>query len=155
MAAASVVAEHGFSEHGLHRFWHMGFFFFAPQHVSCSQTGDRIWVPCPGRQILNHWTAREVLHLRILNLQKDGKESTHKKVMKIQTSFTHQIIPLTRALISSGHKDDEELKLRDLHGQLEFKLWVTLHGAVLKMKLDPQPSPLYSQLSALELKARH
>ena len=28
MAAASVVAEHGFSEHGLHRFWHMGFFFF-------------------------------------------------------------------------------------------------------------------------------
>ena len=73
--------------------------------------------------------------------------------MKIQTSFTHQIIPLTRALVSSGHEDDEELKLWYLHGQLEFKLWVILHRAVLKMKLDPQPSPLYSQPSALELKA--
>lgn len=74
----------------------------------------------------------------------------HKRVMK-----THQSIPLTWALISSGHKGDEELKPWYLHGQREFRLWVTLHGAVLKMKLDPQPSPVCPQLSALQLKARH
>lgn len=123
--------------------------FFAPQPVSSSQSGDQICVPCTSRQILNHWTAREGLHLRILNPQK-RRQRIHKRVMKI-----HQSIPLTWALTSSGHKDDEELKPWYLHGQQEFRLWVTLHGAVLKMKLDPQPSPVCSQLSALELKARH
>ena len=132
--------------------------FFAPQHVSSSQTGDQIWVPCTGRQILNHWTARKVLHLRILNPQKRWQRIHTKKVVKIQTSFIHQIIPLTRALIFSGHKDDEELKPRYLHWTTRIQALGDLgdlHGAVLKMKLDPQPSSVYSQLSALELKARH
>ena len=33
----------------------------APRHVGFSQTRDRTRVPCIGRQILNHWTTREVL----------------------------------------------------------------------------------------------
>ena len=32
----------------------------APQHGETSQTRHRTCVPCTGRQILNHWTAREV-----------------------------------------------------------------------------------------------
>ena len=32
----------------------------APPYVESSQTSDRTWVPCIGRQILNHWTVREV-----------------------------------------------------------------------------------------------
>ena len=31
-----------------------------PQHVDSSQTRDRTCVLCIGRQILNHWTTREV-----------------------------------------------------------------------------------------------
>ena len=31
-----------------------------PQHVESSQTRDQTHVPCTGRQIINHWTAREV-----------------------------------------------------------------------------------------------
>ena len=34
----------------------------SPQHVDSSRTRDRIHIPCIGRQILNHWTIREVLH---------------------------------------------------------------------------------------------
>ena len=33
----------------------------APWHVESSQTRGRTYVPCIGRQILNHWTTREVL----------------------------------------------------------------------------------------------
>ena len=33
----------------------------APQLVESSWTRDRTHVPCIGRQILNHWTTREVL----------------------------------------------------------------------------------------------
>ena len=33
----------------------------APQHVGSSQTRDQTRVLCTGRQILNHWTTREVL----------------------------------------------------------------------------------------------
>ena len=57
IAATSLVTEHGFwsvgsvvSAHG----------FVAPQHVESSWTGDRIHVPCTGRQIPNLWTTREV-----------------------------------------------------------------------------------------------
>ena len=32
----------------------------APWHVGSSWTRDRTCVPCIGRQILNHWTIREV-----------------------------------------------------------------------------------------------
>ena len=38
--------------------WRVG--LVAPQHVECSWTRDRTLVPCLGRQILNHWTTREV-----------------------------------------------------------------------------------------------
>ena len=38
----------------------------APQNVASSGTGDRTLVPCIGRQILNHWTTREVLPQQIL-----------------------------------------------------------------------------------------
>ena len=128
MAGAALVVEHGFSEHGLHRFWHTGFFFCS---TACELFTD--WGSNLGPL---HWQAdSEPLDCQespaLKNLEppkKDGKESTKKKVVKIQTSFIHQIIPLTRALISSGHKDDEELKPRYLHGQLEFRLWVTSMG---------------------------
>ena len=32
----------------------------APPYVESSQTSDRTWVPCTSRQILDHWTIREV-----------------------------------------------------------------------------------------------
>ena len=38
--------------------WHTG--LVAPWHVISSWTKDRICIPCIGRQILNHWTSREV-----------------------------------------------------------------------------------------------
>ena len=44
--------------HRLQQLWHTG--LVAPQHVGSSQTRDQTCVPCTGRQILNHWTTREV-----------------------------------------------------------------------------------------------
>ena len=41
--------------------WFVG--LVASGHVASSQTRDRTSVPCIGRQILNHWTTREVLTL--------------------------------------------------------------------------------------------
>ena len=32
----------------------------APKHVESSPTRDQTHVPCIGKQILNHWTTREV-----------------------------------------------------------------------------------------------
>ena len=40
------------------KLWFMG--LVAPWHVDSSQTRDQTHVPCIGRQILNHWTSREV-----------------------------------------------------------------------------------------------
>ena len=37
--------------------------FSVPRHVESSQTRDQTPVPCIGRQILSHWTTREVLLL--------------------------------------------------------------------------------------------
>ena len=48
---ASVVAMRGLSSYGL----------FAPWHVESSQTRGRTHVLCIDRQMLNHWTIREVL----------------------------------------------------------------------------------------------
>ena len=39
--------------------WHMG--LVAPRHVKSFWTRDQTHVPCTGRQILNHWTTREIL----------------------------------------------------------------------------------------------
>ena len=47
----------------------MGFSHCAPQHMESSWTRDLTCVPCIGRQILNHWTTREVL----LALLKDSE----------------------------------------------------------------------------------
>jgi len=46
-------------EHGLQWLWLSG--LVALWHVGSSQTRDQTCVPCTGRQILNHWTTREVL----------------------------------------------------------------------------------------------
>ena len=35
----------------------------AVEHVDSSQTREGTWVPCIGRQILNHWTTGEVLEI--------------------------------------------------------------------------------------------
>ena len=39
----------------------VAFRFIAPQHVESSWTSNQTCAPCIGRQILNHWTTREVL----------------------------------------------------------------------------------------------
>ena len=55
---ASLVAEHGLQGAGF-RSWCAG--FVALRRVGSPWTRDRTRVPCIGRQILNHWTTREVL----------------------------------------------------------------------------------------------
>ena len=57
-AVASLVAEHGLQGAGF-RSWCAG--FVALRRVGSPWTRDRTRVPCIGRQILNHWTTREVL----------------------------------------------------------------------------------------------
>ena len=43
----------------------------ATWHVGSSRTRDGTCVPCIGRQILNHWTTREVLHKLKLPSRRD------------------------------------------------------------------------------------
>ena len=52
----------GFSNCGMRaqQLWCKG--VVAPRHVGSSKTRDRTYVPCIGRQILNHWATREVPH---------------------------------------------------------------------------------------------
>ena len=57
-AGASLVAEHRLQACGLQQPWLMG--LVALQHVRSSWIRDQTCVPCTGRQILNHWTTREV-----------------------------------------------------------------------------------------------
>ena len=71
-AVVSLVAEPGFwgckalavAAHGLQSMdsavWYTG--LVAPWHVESSQTRDQNCVPCIGKQVLNHWTTREVLN---------------------------------------------------------------------------------------------
>ena len=46
--------------------WHTG--LIAPWHMESSQTRNQICVPCIGRQILNHWTTRDVPNIYIFNV---------------------------------------------------------------------------------------
>ena len=48
------------------RLWCTG--LVVPRHVESSQTRDQTQVPCIGRQILNHWTTREVPYLELLKV---------------------------------------------------------------------------------------
>ena len=58
-AVASLVVEHVGSTAGrLQWSWHWG--LVAPQHVGPSRVRDQTCVPLTRRQILNHWTTREV-----------------------------------------------------------------------------------------------
>ena len=57
IAVSSLVAEHGL----VGRLQQLQLAdFAAPQHVGSSQLRDRTRVPCIDRQILNHWTTREI-----------------------------------------------------------------------------------------------
>jgi len=47
--------------------WCMG--SVALRHMKSSQTRDQTRVPCTGRQILNHWTTREVQHPLVFSNQ--------------------------------------------------------------------------------------
>ena len=85
IVVASFVAEHGFQGHGLQQLWHVGSVvvacglqqlwlmdcraqaqqlwrtgLVAPRHGRSSWTRARTYVPCIGRQILNHCATREV-----------------------------------------------------------------------------------------------
>ena len=57
-APASRCVGSPYGKAGAQYLWLRG--LVAPQHVGSSQTRDQTCVPCTGRQILNHWTTREV-----------------------------------------------------------------------------------------------
>ena len=59
IAAVSLLVERGLRGAWAQQFWRTD--LVALQHVGSSQTRDRTRVPCTGRQVLNHWTSREVL----------------------------------------------------------------------------------------------
>ena len=65
---ASLIAEHKLEGMGAQWLWHKG--LTALQHVGSSQIKGQTHVPCMGRQILNHWTTREVLNIFKLMSQK-------------------------------------------------------------------------------------
>ena len=79
IVVASPVVEHKFYVHRLQQLWHVGSWLqlvccrvwaqrlwcaglVALRHVASSQTRDRTYVPCIGRQILIHCTTREVFY---------------------------------------------------------------------------------------------
>ena len=66
---AQALGHVGFSSCSTwaHQYMYMG--IVAPKHVVFSRTRDWTCVPCIGRQILNHWTTREVPALSLLSLQ--------------------------------------------------------------------------------------
>ena len=53
-----------------------------PKHVESSQTRDQTHVPCIGRQILYHWTAREVPELTLKQVAYLGEEANASRVMR-------------------------------------------------------------------------
>ena len=60
-AAASLTTEHGLQSAQFSSVARR--LSFAPRHVESSQNRDGTHVHCTGRQVLNHWTAREVRNL--------------------------------------------------------------------------------------------
>ena len=62
---AFLVAEHGLQGVQAQE-WRTG--LVAPGHVESSQSRDRTCVACISRQILNHWTTREVQHSTFFSL---------------------------------------------------------------------------------------
>ena len=65
-AVACLVAEHWLEAHGLQQLWCTG--LVALRHVESSQTRDQACVPCFGRQVLDHWTTKEVYHSTLMIL---------------------------------------------------------------------------------------
>ena len=45
----------------LQQLWHTG--LVSPRYVESSQTRDQTCVSCDGRQILNHWTMKDVQNI--------------------------------------------------------------------------------------------
>ena len=60
--------------------WHRG--LVSPWHVESSWTRDRTHFPCIGRQILNHWTPREVPTSLCFWVGKKG-ESKYKRFLRL------------------------------------------------------------------------
>ena len=52
-----------------------------PQHVGSSQTGSQTHVPYVGRQILNYWITKEVLHMFSLGKHPEVKLLSHMTVL--------------------------------------------------------------------------
>ena len=71
IAVAFLAGEHSLwdmqtsiaAAHGLSRCWPTG--LVAPRYVGSSRTGDQTSVPWIARQILNHWTTREVRNVMV------------------------------------------------------------------------------------------
>ena len=61
LLASLLLGRVGPRAHGLQWLWHM--VSAAPQRVGSSWTREETHVFCVGRQILNHWTTRDVLDL--------------------------------------------------------------------------------------------
>ena len=70
--------------------WHTG--LVAPWHVVFSQTRHQIYVPCTDKQILNHWTTKEVPLLMAI-LTKIGSTEVGKH-------FWRKIITIFLVLLS-------------------------------------------------------
>ena len=70
-----LLQSTGSRAHRLQQLWHMGstsghMSLVAPWHVKSSWTRDQTPVSCIGRQILNHWTTREVQsHVFMLEIE--------------------------------------------------------------------------------------
>ena len=81
--------------------WLMG--LVATRHVESSKIRDRTHVPCIGRWILNHWTAREVLNDVCLTVGTGRLSDTHIHPIAHSTSplrgLPHR--HLTRAKMNS------------------------------------------------------
>ena len=60
IVVASLTARMGSGVRGPQQLWYTG--LVAPWHVGSSQTREKTHVHSIGRQILKHWTTREVLY---------------------------------------------------------------------------------------------
>ena len=93
------------SEQGLltcHGAWALGCTgLVAPKHVESSQTRDGTHVPCTGRQILNHWTTREVLEYGYYYRRQTGHSMQSQTGNSLSTTvtFSHGFFPPVSHLV--------------------------------------------------------
>ena len=87
-SSCGMQASHrgGFSCYGARALESTGPVVAALNHVESSCNRDRTWVPCIGRQILYHWTTREVLMKKFCKWK-----NTHKSILRTSEKQTSQL----------------------------------------------------------------